>query len=99
MRFISAMCAGLLLWASFNDALAAQTPELDDDLVASLDNDCLPFTPVRAPTRAAEHPNYPVPPSMPGRISALTSTTPAGGPAGHSSPTADPLYLFMSLQR
>jgi hypothetical protein len=30
-----------LFWAAFDDVLAAQTPNLDDDIAAALDNDCL----------------------------------------------------------
>jgi hypothetical protein len=87
----------LLVWATIDDALAAQTPELDDDVAAALDNDCLQYAPVKVPARAEARPIY----SVPALAGVRTARLPAAtlGSVGGSCPLADPLYLFMSLQR
>jgi hypothetical protein len=91
-RFATWLCGALLLWAAFDDVLAAQTPEPDDDLAAALDNDYVQLAPVRVLSRAVAS----VP--LAGDIDIPVSSTTAFR-RDHSFRLADPLYLFMSLQR
>ncbi len=93
LRFVTSICAVLLVWAAIDDALAAQTPELDDDVAAALDNDCLQCAPVEVLARVEGLPIY----SVPAVAHSPASTN--GGLSGDSYPLSDPLYLFMSLQR
>lgn len=91
-------CCGLLVWAVFDDIVAAETPEPDDDAAAAADNDCLQWTPVslqfqsdsqsKTGSRACSH----------GRaVSAPILRTCSSQDS--SSGLSNLLYLFMSLQR
>jgi hypothetical protein len=96
-QFVSSICVALLVWATIDDALAAQTPELDDDVAAALDNDCLQSASVKVPTRAEALPLY----LSPREAAALLACSPASANSrsvGGSHPLSDPLYQFMSLQ-
>jgi hypothetical protein len=94
---LSYLCATLLFWAAFNDVLAAQTPEVDDDIAAAMDNDFLQCAPVNVPPRAIANPL---------RLDRAHDDM-AGGRAALRTPClqqsvaslTDPLYQFMSLQR
>jgi hypothetical protein len=97
----SHFCAALLFWAAFNDVLAAQTPEVDDDLAAAMDNDYIQCAPVNVPSRATAHPlwlgqgHHSVLVDMAGARAALRATS------FHPllASLTNPLYQFMSLQR
>jgi hypothetical protein len=95
-RFMTSICITLLVWAAIDDALAAQTPDPDDDVAAALDNDCLQSEPVKVPTRAEADVN-----SVPlvGGIHIASSPAAAISTSLGSYPVSQLLYLFMSLQR
>jgi hypothetical protein len=96
-RFVTSICAALLVWAALDDVLAAQTPEADDDVAAAQDNDCLQCAPVKVPARTEARLVYSVP--LAADIGAAPSPAATAGSVGGSCPLCDPLYLFMSLQR
>jgi hypothetical protein len=96
---LSHFCAALLFWAAYNDVLAAQTPEVDDDVAAAIDNDYVQCAPVNVPLRAMAQPLW----LGQGHHSFLVDE--AGGralrtPSVHSllAFLTSPLYQFMSLQ-
>ncbi len=92
-RFVP-ICGALLLWAAFDDVLAAQTPEPDDDLAAALDNDCVQYAPVMVPARAET--SVPVAADIDIPLGLTATVRPS---IDHAFSLADPLYVFMSLQR
>jgi hypothetical protein len=97
-QVLSWICGALLFWAAFDDVLAAQTPDLDDDIAAALDNDCLQDAPLNVlARREAQRIMRTCPPhsvSLGPRAGQARSSDPPSG----SRRLADPLYLFMSLQ-
>ncbi len=93
-RFVTSICAALLVWATFDDVLAAQTAEPDDDLAAALDNDCVRYAPVKAPSRAEIQ--MPVAADIDIPLGLIPTLRPS---LDHALLLADALYMFMSLQR
>lgn len=96
-RFVTSICVGLLVWAAIDDALAARTLDVDDELAAAQDNDCLQYEPVKIAPRAAAMPLYSVPIAADidlARSSAVTLSS-----VGGAYPLSGTLYWFMSLQR
>jgi hypothetical protein len=91
-------CCGLLVWAVFDDIVAAQTPDSDADAAAAADNDCVQWAPVSLQFQAESQSEI---------ASRACSHGLAPGAAfvrNFSSPVSsrcvsDPLYMFMSLQR
>ena len=99
-QVLSWICGALLFWAAFDDVLAAQTPDLDDDIAAALDNDCLQGVPLnvlaRAETQRMMCTGTPHLATI--ALSPRAATARASAPPSGSRRLADPLYLFMSLQ-
>jgi hypothetical protein len=92
------LCCGLLIWAVFDDIVASQTPDPDDDVAAAADNDCLQWVPLSLQFRADSQSEMVSPACSDGaapgtRIVRTLSTLPA------SHHLSNPLYLLMSLQR
>lgn len=99
-QVFSCLCTGLLCWAGFNDVLAAQTPELDDDIAAALDNDCVQCTSVRPESRTHAKRCLPAERHLESQVALATDLVSADMVRRHGRPSpADPLYQFMSLQR
>src|SRR5262249_30994883 len=98
--FMSSICGALLVWAAFDDVLAVQTPDPDDDIAAAMDNDCLRDAKVNVQAVAeTERIMCSCPPSS--ATTAIRLGPVEGGTAvSRSEPCRllDPLYLFMSLQ-
>src|SRR5262249_15286228 len=95
--FVTSVCVALLAWAGLDDALAAQTPELDDDVTASVDNDCLQYAVVKVPTRAEARLISQAP--FAADVDLARSPLPAIDSVRGPHLLCNPLYLFMSLQR
>jgi len=100
-RYLACLCGVLLVWAAVDDALAAETPEPDDDIAAAVDNDSLQSPVVHIQVRA-ETQNV-MSSWLPHVVTtAITRGTVDVAAALPQSPTyqlADSLYLLMSLQR
>jgi hypothetical protein len=100
-QMLSRVCIGLLCWAGFNDILAAQTANIDENIAAAADNDCIQSTTPRPnmPTDAKRFwPGERHVSSQVAHASGIAQTNMICRQAG-SSAIADPLYQFMSLQR
>jgi hypothetical protein len=91
-------CCGLLIWAVFDDIVAAQTPELDDDIAAAADNDCLQWTPVSWQFRDDAQSDFVSRACSHGLATDRASVRTLCSP-GASYCFLNSLYLFLSLQR
>jgi hypothetical protein len=98
-QVLSFLCTALLLWAAFDDVVAAQTPNLDDDIAAALDNDCLCDASVNVLARAETERIMRTCPPQAGTI-AIRPTPRMTGSVRPSEACrfSDSLFCFMSLQ-
>jgi hypothetical protein len=96
-KALSCVCVVLLLWSAYDDVLAAQTPELDDDIAAALDNDYVQCDSLSVQVEmqhavwGAKCHLLAIPATAPPKARICTSR-------GISNQFPDPLYQFMSLQ-
>jgi hypothetical protein len=91
-------CCGILVWAVFDDIVAAQTPDPDDDIAAAADNDCVEWTPVSLEFQAESQREIAARACAPGLAPGAATVRTFSSP-GRSSCLSNPLYLLMSLQR
>jgi len=98
-QFLSWICGALLVWTAFDDVIAAQTPEPDDDIAAALDNDCLQDAPLNVLARREAQRIMCTCPPRSVSLGPRAAKARASAPPNGSRRPADPLYLFMSLQR
>jgi hypothetical protein len=91
-------CCGLLVWAVFDDIVAAETPDPDDDAAAAADNDCVQWTPVSLQLQVESKSEIASRACSHGLATGAEIVRTFSLP-GTSYPLLDLLYLFMSLQR
>src|SRR6516225_10207397 len=97
-QVLSCICGALLIWTAFDDVIAAQTPDPDDDIAAALDNDYLQDATLSVLARAeAQRIMCTCPPHSAAIGPSAAKTGASAQPCG-SRRLADLLYLFMSLQ-
>jgi hypothetical protein len=99
-RCLAFLCGLLVVWAAVDDALAAATPEPDDDIAAAADNDSLqsPVVHVQVQVELQDLMSA----CLPHVVTAITGGTADVTTALPPNPAyrlADSLYLLMSLQR
>jgi hypothetical protein len=98
-KCLACLCGALLIWAAVDDAIAAQTPEPEDEIAAAVDNDSLQSPAVHVQVRA----------ELQDVISACLSHAATAGIAPNTVALAtapsdayrfvNALYSLMSLQR